>query len=185
MGNYYDIDDILAEEELVSVVFQKGANGVGIDPSAEAYSVEPGSRVKLPFWLAYELHARQVVTMKLPACFNQQTRLELGADGKAVDLRSRCLYFYEFGCKIAPLVGDRDMGSFLLSAFRNRYQEVLAKAHSAAYTAASKLLTLLTKEEINLYEAAQSSMAAFKKWRMGGPRLQRASVLGRKRKSTD
>lgn len=69
MTNYYDIDDILAEEEvnsclfvpqiskshllylnlcsecvavsnqLVSVVFQKGANGVGIDPSAEAYSV--------------------------------------------------------------------------------------------------------------------------------------------------
>jgi hypothetical protein len=33
-----------------------------------------------------------------------------------------------------------------------------------------------------VYEAAQSSMAAFKKWRMGGPRLQRASILGRKRK---
>jgi GINS complex subunit 3 len=36
-----------------------------------------------------------------------------------------------------------------------------------------------------VYEAAQSSMAAFKKWRMGGPRLQRASILGRKRKPAE
>lgn len=36
-----------------------------------------------------------------------------------------------------------------------------------------------------VYEAAQSSMAAFKKWRIGGPRIQRASVLGRKRKPID
>ena len=114
-------------------------------------------------------------------------------------------------------VGDRDMGSFLLSAFRTRYQKILAKAHNAAFTAHSKLLSYLTKEETNrkiyitlhvvsylsslplklllhecwlkmvaqlflVYEAAQSSMAAFKKWRIGGPRFKRASVLGRKRK---
>lgn len=44
-------------------------------------------------------------------------------------------------------VGDRDLGSFMLSAFKNRYQEVLAKAHSAAFSSASKCSTLLTKEE--------------------------------------
>lgn len=44
-------------------------------------------------------------------------------------------------------VGDRDLGSFLLSAFKNRYQEVLAKAHTTAFAAASKCSTLLTREE--------------------------------------
>lgn len=34
-----------------------------------------------------------------------------------------------------------------------------------------------------VYKAAQSSAIAFKKWRMGGPRFQKASVLGRKRKA--
>ncbi|KAF3448834.1 hypothetical protein FNV43_RR09743 [Rhamnella rubrinervis] len=185
MANYYDLDDIIAEEEIVSVVFQKEVNGVGIDPSSETDCVKPGSKVELPFWLANELHLRQVGTMKVPACFNQKTRLELGADATCVDLRSRSPYFYEFGCKIAPLVGDRDLGSFLLSAFKNRYQEVLAKGHSAAFSAASKCSTLLTREETTMYEAAQSSMKAFKKWRMGGPRFQRASILGRKRKPAD
>lgn len=46
-------------------------------------------------------------------------------------------------------IGDRDMGSFLLSAFRTRYQQILAKAHNAAFTAPSKLLSFLTKEETN------------------------------------
>ncbi|KAL6291092.1 hypothetical protein ACE6H2_008602 [Prunus campanulata] len=185
MASYYDIDDILVEEQRVPVVFQQAVNGVDIDPSAETHCVEPGSKVELPYWLAHELHLRKVAKMKVPACFNQRTKLELGADGASVDLRSRCLYFYEFGCKIAPLVGDRDMGSFLLSAFRTRYQKILAKAHNAAFTAHSKLLSYLTKEETNLFEAAQSSMAAFKKWRIGGPRFERASVLGRKRKEAN
>lgn len=32
-----------------------------------------------------------------------RTRLEIQADCACVDLRSRCPYFYEFGCKIAPM----------------------------------------------------------------------------------
>ncbi|PQQ13984.1 hypothetical protein Pyn_39422 [Prunus yedoensis var. nudiflora] len=74
MASYYDIDDILVEE-------QQAVNGVDIDPSAETHCVEPGSKISSFV----------------------RTKLELGADGASVDLRSRCLYFYEFGCKIAPL----------------------------------------------------------------------------------
>ncbi|XP_030931566.1 DNA replication complex GINS protein PSF3-like [Quercus robur] len=185
MAKYYDIDDIITDEEIVAVIFQKAASGVGIDPSSETDCVEVGSKVELPFWLAHELQQRQAVSMNIPTSFNQNTRLEIQADSACVDLRSRCPYFYEFGCKIAPLVGARNIGPLLLSAFKSRYKEVLTKAHTAAFTAASKNLTILTKEETNLYEAAQSSMAAFKKWRMGGPRFQKASILGRKRKSTE
>ncbi|XP_028793822.1 DNA replication complex GINS protein PSF3 [Neltuma alba] len=184
-GKYYDIDDIITEEEIVSVIFQKAASGVGIDPSSETDYIETSSKVEMPFWLAYELQLRQVVSINVPSCFDKKTRLEIQADCASVDLRSRCPFFYEFGCKIAPVVGDRTIGFLLLSAFKNRYKEILTKAHSAAISAASKFWSILTKEEINLYNAAQSSMASFKKWRMGGPRFQKASVLGRKRKSTE
>ncbi|KAK9282600.1 hypothetical protein L1049_010817 [Liquidambar formosana] len=186
MGHYYDIDDILIEEELVSVVFQKAANGVGIlDPGAETSTVEQGSKVELPFWLAHELHLRQAVSVNVPACFDQKTRKEIQADAACVDLRNRCAYFYELGCKIAPLVGDKTIGALLLYAFKSRYKDVLIKAHTAAFSLAPKFMTLLTNEETNLYEAAQSSMAAFKRWRMGGARFQRAAVLGKKRRPDD
>ncbi|XP_077214768.1 DNA replication complex GINS protein PSF3-like isoform X1 [Tasmannia lanceolata] len=183
MAHYYDIDDIMMEEELISVAFQVGASGVGLlDPGSETNSVEQGAKVDLPFWLAHELYLRQAVSVNVPACFNQKTWKEIQADAACVDLRSRCPYFYELGCKIVPLVTDRSIGSLLKYAFTGRYKEVLSKAHNAAFAAVPKSLPLLTKEESHLFEAARSSMAAFKKWRMGGSRLEKASVLGRKRK---
>ncbi|KAJ8899898.1 hypothetical protein K2173_019601 [Erythroxylum novogranatense] len=181
MANYYDIDDILVEEEFVPLVFHKAVNGVKVDESIEKSYIAQGSKLELPFWLAHELHLRQAVSISAPACFNQKTRLEIQADAACVDLRSRCLYFYKFGCKLAPLC-DKTIGFLLAYAFGLRYKEVLHKAHTVAFTAASKFLSRLTKEETNLYEAAQSSMMSFKKWRMGGPRLHRAAILGRKRK---
>ncbi|KAL1217830.1 hypothetical protein V5N11_009602 [Cardamine amara subsp. amara] len=185
MAKYYDIDDILTEEEFVPVFFHKPANGVTIDPSAETNCVEQGAKVELPFWLAHELHLRQAVSINLPACFDQKTRLEIQADAPSVDLRSRCQYFYEFGCKLQPLVTDRTIGILLSTAFKIRYKETLTKVYTAAHITASKFLPLLTKEETNLYEAAHLSMTAFKKWRIGGPRFQRASILGRKRKESN
>ncbi|KAK4836501.1 hypothetical protein QYF36_023970 [Acer negundo] len=197
-ANYYDIDDILAEEEFVPVVFYKSANGVKVDPTAEKDCVEKGAKIELPFWLAQELYLRQAVSLSIPTCFNQNTRREIQADAACVDLKSRCPYFYEFGSNkldshshsaliysFIDSVGDRTIGKMLLSTFQMRYKEILTKAHTTAYAPASKSLAVLTKEETSLHEAARSSMAAFKKWRIGGPRFQRASVLGRKRKSTE
>ncbi|KAM2579847.1 hypothetical protein TB2_005227 [Malus domestica] len=86
--NGVEIDDIIIEQQLVLVVFQKAVNGVEVDPSAQTDYVEAGSKVEMPLWLAYELHLKQVVKMKVPACFNHITKLELGADGATIDLRS-------------------------------------------------------------------------------------------------
>ncbi|KAE9620540.1 putative GINS complex, subunit Psf3, GINS subunit, domain A protein [Lupinus albus] len=206
MAKYYDINDIITEEESVSVIFQKAASGVGIDPSAEMDFIEAGSKVELPFWLAHELQLRQAVSVNVPPCFNQKTRLEIQADSASVDLRSRCPFFYEFGCKMAPICICllilhaniqlpfqnfshfnifRTIGFLLLSAFKSRYKEVLTKAHTTSFEAGSKFWTILTKEEINFYETAQSAMTSFKKWRMGGARFQIASILRRKRKPTE
>ncbi|XP_027117273.2 uncharacterized protein [Coffea arabica] len=185
MANYYDIDDVLAEQEFLPVLFQQGAEGVGLfDSGDDANEVEAGAKVELPFCLARDLHVRGVVAIDVPPYFRKvsRTRKEIEADAAHVDLRSRCQYFYELGLKIAPLAGDKSIGPFLLVAFQTRYKEVLVKAHTAASAVASKHLTLLTNEEVKLCEAGQSSTAAFKKWRMGAPRLQKAPVLGRKRK---
>ncbi|XP_073118289.1 DNA replication complex GINS protein PSF3 [Elaeis guineensis] len=185
MPGYYDIDDIIMEEEPISVVFQVGAHGVGLlDPGSETNNVENGAKVDLPFWLAHELYLRQAVSISVPACFSQKTRKEIQADAACVDLRIRCPYFYELGCKIVPLVSDKSIGSFLHYAFTGRYKEILSKSHSASVVTVPKFSTRLTKEESQLFEAARSSMLAFKKWRLGGSRLEKASILGRKRKTT-
>lgn len=187
MASYYDVDDILAEEELVPSVFKHAANGVGLfDSSDSTNKVEAASRIELPFWLVRELYLKHLISIWVPPSFDKEskTREEIGADAAHVDLRSRCPYFYSLGCKIAPLVGDKTIGPFLLVAFRTRYKEVLIKAHTSTLAVAPKYMTILTNEEAKLYEAGQSSITAFKKWRMGGPRFEVAPVLGRKRKPT-
>nr|XP_027117273.1 probable DNA replication complex GINS protein PSF3 [Coffea arabica] len=166
MANYYDIDDVLAEQEFLPVLFQQGAEGVGLfDSGDDANEVEAGAKVELPFCLARDLHVRGVVAIDVPPYFRKvsRTRKEIEADAAHVDLRSRCQYFYELGLKIAPLAGDKSIGPFLLVAFQTRYKEVLVKAHTAASAVASKHLTLLTNEEVKLCKAGQSSTAAFKK----------------------
>ncbi|EPS61855.1 hypothetical protein M569_12938, partial [Genlisea aurea] len=185
MANYYDLDDILVDEEPVPSVFRHAANGVGLfDSSDETNKVKAGCRIQLPFWLVPELCLRQLIHIPVPACFHKQskTREEIAADAAHVDLRSRCPYFYELGCKIAPLIGDKTIGPFLLVAFRIRYRELLTKALILTHVVKPKYLTLMTNEETKLYEAGQSSIVAFKKWRMGGVRLQVAPALSRKRK---
>ncbi|MQL75528.1 hypothetical protein Taro_007901 [Colocasia esculenta] len=185
MARYYNIHDIIMEEEPISVIFQVGANGVGLlDPGSETNSVEKGAKVDLPFWLSHELYLRQAVSINVPSCFSQKTRKEVQADAACVDLRSRCPYFYELGCKIVPIATDKSIGSFVHYAFTSRYKEILSKSHSAPVSTAPKFLAHLTNEESQLFEAARSSMASFKKWRVGGSRLEKASILGRKRKTT-
>ncbi|KAG6529293.1 DNA replication complex GINS protein PSF3-like [Zingiber officinale] len=185
MPDYYDMDDIIMEDQHIQVIFQVGANGVGLlDPGSENNSVEKGAKVELPFWLAHELQLRQAVSIYLPACFSQKTRNEIKADAACVNLKVHCPYFYELGCKIVPLVSDKTIGSFLYETFTSRYLEMLSKSHSASVLTAPKFLPRLSKEEIQLFEASRSSMMAFKKWRAGGSRLEKAPVLGRKRKTT-
>ncbi|KAI0510409.1 hypothetical protein KFK09_011010 [Dendrobium nobile] len=184
MGIYYDIDDILLEEEPISVLFQTGASGVGLlDPGSETNSVERSAKVTLPFWLANELFLRRAVSINVPACFSSETRKEIQADAACVDLKFRSPYFYELGCKILPLVTDKSIGPFLQYAFTSRYTEILSKSHNIT-GANPKFSSKLTKEESHLFEAARSSMISFKKWRVGGSRLEKASILGRKRKPT-
>lgn len=186
MADYYDIDHILMEQEPVSVVFRVGANGAGLlDPGSENNNVEAGAKVELPFWLAQDLCTREAVSINNPTFYNHRIRKEMQADPACVNLRSRCPYFYELGCKLAPLVSDRSLGSFLLYTLRGRFKDILCKAHSIAFSATSKFLQLLTREESQLFDAAYTSMKAFKKWRLEGPRLEKASVLGRKRRRDD
>ncbi|KAJ8472253.1 hypothetical protein OPV22_026596 [Ensete ventricosum] len=72
MPRYYDMDDILMEDEPISVVFKVGAHGCGLlDPGSETNDIEKGTKMDLPYWLAHQLHLRQAVSISVPASFSQ------------------------------------------------------------------------------------------------------------------
>jgi GINS complex subunit 3 len=58
---YFDIDAILAEEQLLPCVFQTEAVGLGfLDASGVSDDLERSSRIDLPMWLAQDLMRRNV-----------------------------------------------------------------------------------------------------------------------------
>jgi hypothetical protein len=50
--------------------------------------------------------------------------------------------------------------------------------HSRCDKHVQRLIWILSRK---VFEAGRDSMKAFKKWRLQGPRLERAAILGRKR----
>ncbi|MED6118477.1 hypothetical protein PIB30_002725 [Stylosanthes scabra] len=54
-----------------------------------------------------------------------RTRLEIQADSASANLRSRCPFFYEFSCKIAPIVSDRTISWFRILDYFDRRRDQL------------------------------------------------------------
>ena len=63
MAKYYDVDDILAEQETLPTVFNTEVYALGraLDPSCDSENLPAGSSVNLPFWLADFLSHRKML----------------------------------------------------------------------------------------------------------------------------
>ncbi len=131
-GDYFDIDDILAEAEEVPVTFKHEIEGVGfLDPSSDQPNIKADTKVSVPYWLAVALfdetkENRQFVVWSLPKTFDARFRARLIADPKAVDLCSHSKYFFEFGRKLALRITAAELGVTLRAALMARYSELLA-----------------------------------------------------------
>jgi hypothetical protein len=90
MSSYYDIDTILAEEELIpSTALFDFSHLAYLDPDArhrESHLPE-GSQIKMPLWALERWSALGYVRMSLPRHFARKARERLEADPGDADLR--------------------------------------------------------------------------------------------------
>lgn len=90
MSSYYDIDTILAEEELVpSMTLFDFSHLAYLDPDArhgETHLPE-GSKIKMPLWSLEKWAALGYVRMSMPRHYNRKFRERLEADPGDADLR--------------------------------------------------------------------------------------------------
>lgn len=90
MSSYYDIDTILAEEELIpSIALFDFSHLAYLDPDArhrESHLPE-GSQIKMPLWALEKWSALGYVRMSLPRHYSRKARERLEADPGDADLR--------------------------------------------------------------------------------------------------
>ena len=95
-GDYWNIDDILAEEEMIPVVFKKEQNGLGYltllnqtgkaKKSATLQSIPEGQKVDLPVWLASLMATRGIVDLMRPLFLTEKYFKQLIAGAEVVTM---------------------------------------------------------------------------------------------------
>lgn len=111
-SSYYDIDAILAEEELVpcSTLFDfTYLSHLDPDLSEKDHYLPESSRVKMPLWAVEKWAALGYVRLSLPRHYGRKARERLEADPTEVDLR------YVLYCKKQSLVSVIDHSILTLS----------------------------------------------------------------------
>ena len=70
-----------------------------LDQSSDDDTLQPGTKLELPFWLARSLCSRRrhIVSVELPRTYREGYRQVFKADPNVVDLHKLGPYFYGFG----------------------------------------------------------------------------------------
>lgn len=73
-----------------------------LDSSTDDKDISPGSKMELPFWLAYALcsQKRRIVSVELPKAYRESYREVMKADANVVNLYKLGPYYYNFGMKL-------------------------------------------------------------------------------------
>ena len=169
LGDYYDIDAILAAQERVPVTFTHGVEGFGraVGGVGAQEDLEPGTSCDLPFWLLPRLAREDLVQVRRPRMFEKELRDELRWNPIRINLNTYSRYFYQFGWRLWRLTGDEDLWQILFIAFTGRYPKILTKAFNFLDKNPREFSDRLTQEELKLYEAGQQSSRAFHAWQYG------------------
>ena len=98
--DYFSLHDILAEQERIPVITNEDLPKLGfLDPSTSALNgtLNKGTKLELPLWMAKSLKARNRAQLRMPPNFSDKKRQIVAADPDAVNLQHYGPHFYESG----------------------------------------------------------------------------------------
>eukprot|EP01104_Vermistella_antarctica_P017316 TRINITY_DN6115_c0_g1_i1.p1 TRINITY_DN6115_c0_g1~~TRINITY_DN6115_c0_g1_i1.p1 ORF type:complete len:194 (+),score=43.08 TRINITY_DN6115_c0_g1_i1:270-851(+) len=164
MANYFSIDDILADEEVVPATFVSDAHRLGyLDPGSMEADVKAGSKTDLPLWLARELHRKEHIVVHQPKSYGSQFKRLLAADPTVVPLPF--LYYYVAALRVSRLTNDKEMQDVILAAFQLRLRLILDKSYNWRETDFSYFTRMLSHGEKRLFALGQDASIGYDKWK--------------------
>jgi GINS complex subunit 3 len=166
--SYYDIDDILAEAEVLPCVFNTDGVDLGyLDLSTQHADLKKNAKVELPYWLTTYLADRNYVKLDVPSCFGNAYRIQLLADPRAANLKDRCFYFYELGLKIAILINDATITDMLQVVLASRLQDIIIREVVHRNTDFNNFTAKLSNVEEKLFDIKYRSAVKYERWLTG------------------
>ncbi len=185
MSSYFNIDDIIAEDERAPLIWRSKAEGIAwLDTSLVGEDVKEGQPMELPLWLAEDLKLKDFVEVTLPKAYTRKSRANVKADAVAAKLRELSPYFYSVGLRLAPLLRDHEEAKLLSQDVRevlaDRAAGILQRARTGLGADVSSYRGKLTDLEQQIFDAASAFTAAKLSWRREEAGMMRppAAALG-------
>lgn len=160
--SYWDIDDILAEEEQINIQVTEEIHGVGfLNPAANSINLQKASRLTVPLWLGTTMAMRQLATIEVPKYYGESYRNTLEADPSIISLKDRSTYFFEVGGKLSSLLEGTNLIELLLKVFIAR---VIHLYNQITHSTDPRIVKKLTELELEIYEKGMKTHREMHDW---------------------
>uniref|UniRef100_A0A7S1M342 DNA replication complex GINS protein PSF3 N-terminal domain-containing protein n=1 Tax=Alexandrium catenella TaxID=2925 RepID=A0A7S1M342_ALECA len=175
-ADFWDVDEILAEQEEVTIRPVHDVVGGGLLYST-TMGLRPdlaeGAKVQVPFWLAQGFARRNTADIELPTMYGQAAQEDLQRDPTVCRLGMRSRYYFEVGVRLASLMRDQTLCDDLMNGLLARWQETVAQLgsfgvaraqNSPLHPGSSIFPSTLTALEEQMYYGGQEAETHFKSW---------------------
>eukprot|EP01029_Cantina_marsupialis_P021661 TRINITY_DN523009_c0_g1_i1.p1 TRINITY_DN523009_c0_g1~~TRINITY_DN523009_c0_g1_i1.p1 ORF type:complete len:199 (-),score=45.22 TRINITY_DN523009_c0_g1_i1:129-725(-) len=194
MNNYWDIDEILEEEERIPCDFKRidqPIPGLGYLEATGSYirDLDPEAEISMPLWLIKALklieETKELLTVQIPACYGSMAMDRLEQEPEIQNLSgssNNSNGFFENGVKLAPFVPDmRESPDQLVRTFCRRYMDVCMRGLNTFKADTSRLVRNLTRNERIIFEKALEIAIAHKEWKSHDGVCRKAEEPSRKK----
>ncbi|RNE98311.1 GINS complex subunit 3 [Trypanosoma rangeli] len=170
--SYFDISDILTNEETVPVTFLVPSFSLGRDIHARSSEgealaeVRAGSVATVPLWAAVALHREGFLVPHVPPRYTTSVFREFKTDPLAVSLYAKSPYYYEAGlllCAMLPVNDGNRLAAQLFRLYQLRYLKVIHAAAKKGFDL-SDVREKLCESERDLLDALLRGLEDERQW---------------------
>ncbi|KAL8589319.1 hypothetical protein ACOMHN_052322 [Nucella lapillus] len=167
--DYFNLDDILATNERLPCKVEMPIHRLGyLDNTTDDSTLQPGTKLELPFWLARALCSRRrhIVTVEFPRPYRLSYREVFKADPNVVDLHKLGPFFYLFGSYLLTFqhTDSADVANSLLKTFQGRFRRIMDSSQNALHRDTSQWMEKLDESEKKIFQAGQQGLHDFEHW---------------------
>lgn len=169
---YYNIDDILADDEKVPCVFNATYPGLGFLEGNPGRPLAKDTKVELPMWLAKLLAMSELLALSdlsfiellTPGFISSKVLNAIHADPKSVDLHSLKASYYKLAEQWIYIFSDRQVAEVVMQLLKARALEIDNFASNTNKHVNSSFLLSLDEFEKTLFKVTAQSKRQMREW---------------------
>lgn len=171
-GNYYDLDDILADGEKIPCRFNITVPGLGYLEGNPGRAIEKDTKLDLPIWLAEILakstigedNTQGFINLIDPDFINSQVLNAIKTSATSIDLHKLLPHFYRLVEKWSTLFKDEELIHIVLNLIKDRAMEISNYASNTNKTINNEFIYTLDEFEKKLYKITSESNKSMRNW---------------------